>query len=55
MKSKFIRTFDEKTKDKLISQGFVLVSDSNGWLFVNKDGNYNFDKMKVIFSNILFT
>ena len=50
---KFIRTHDLETKEKLEKEGFVLFSDQDGWVFLNIEGNYNFDKMKVIFSNIL--
>lgn len=52
-KALFLRTKDEKTRDKLIADGFQLVDDKNGWVFINKEGNYNFDKLKVSFSNIL--
>lgn len=49
----FLRTKDKETCDKLIAEGFQLVDDKNGWVFINKEGNYNFEKMKVSFSNIL--
>ncbi len=52
---KFIRTCDFETKEKLEKEGFVLFSDQDGWVFLNKEGNYNFDKKKCVFSNILFT
>ena len=52
----FLRTKDKETRDKLIAEGFQLVDDKNGWLFINKatEGNFKFDKTKVSFSNILY-
>ena len=35
-KTTFIKTTDEETKEKLIKEGFPLVSsDSSGWTFLN--------------------
>lgn len=52
----FIRTTHKDTADQLIAEGFKLVDDKNGWLFINKatEGNFKFDKTKVSFSNILY-
>lgn len=54
-KALFIKTTDEETKNKLIKEGFQLVSsDSSGWTFLN-DAKMVFDKngMKVIHTNSL--
>ena len=54
----FIKTTDKETADKLISEGFKLVSQSNGvYTFLNQlPNNFNFDeadKKKVAYTNIL--
>ena len=57
-KQNFIKTTDKETADKLISEGFQLVSQSNGiYTFLNQvPANFNFDnvdKKKVAYTNIL--
>ena len=54
--NKFIRTTDEQTKDKLLAEGFTLLSsDNNGWTFIN-DGNEKatFSKKKAVYTNTLY-
>lgn len=53
--SLFIRTTDSSTKDQLLKEGFQLIDSSNGWIFLNRDTptNLDFDKLKVVYSNIL--
>jgi hypothetical protein len=57
-KQNFIKTTDKETADKLIYEGFQLVSDSNGiYTFLNQlPKNFSFeeaDKKKVVYTNIL--
>lgn len=57
-KQNFIKTTDKETADKLISEGFQLVSDSNGiYTFLNQTPqNFSFDdidKKKVAYTNML--
>lgn len=54
-KTTFIKTTDEETKEKLIKEGFLLVSsDSSGWTFLN-DAKIVFEgkEIKVIHTNAL--
>ena len=55
-KALFIRTTDKETKDQLLKEGFQLVDDKNGWVFLNKStsANLNFDELKLVYSNILY-
>ena len=56
-KSNFIVTTDKETANKLISEGFRLVTEINGaYTFENKTSGMNFDKIdskKVAYTNIL--
>jgi hypothetical protein len=57
-KQNFIKTTDKETADKLISEGFQLVSQSgNVYTFLNQiPKNFNFDevdKAKMAYTNIL--
>ena len=57
-KQNFIKTTDKETADKLISEGFELVSQSgNVYTFLNKPPkNFSFDKVdkkKMAYTNIL--
>lgn len=54
-KALFVRTTDRETKDQLLKEGFQLVDDKNGWVFLNKSTstNLNFDELKLVYSNIL--
>ena len=57
-KQNFIKTTDKYTADKLISEGFQLVSQINGiYTFLNQvPQNFSFDetdKKKVVYTNIL--
>ena len=59
-KKNFIMTTDKKTADKLICEGFQLVSQDNGvYTFLNQlPKNFNFDeidKTKMAYTNILNT
>lgn len=51
---KFIKVFDEETKNELLKCGFKLISnDKSSFLFLN-DGKLVFDKkLKVKYTNIL--
>ena len=54
-KTTFIKTTDEETKEKLIKEGFPLVSsDSSGWTFLN-DSKIVFEdnQIRVIHTNAL--
>ena len=58
MKQKFIKTTDESTAKKLLSEGFKLVSQfDNVYMFLN-DASESFhfdgiDKKHIVYSNIL--
>lgn len=56
-KTNFIITTDRETADKLISEGFRLITDINGkFTFENKTTNMVFDKIdmkKIAYTNIL--
>lgn len=57
-KLNFIKTTDKETADKLISEGFQLVSQSgNIYTFLNQlPNNFNFkevDKTKMVYTNML--
>jgi hypothetical protein len=57
-KQNFIKTTDKETADKLISEGFQLVSQSNGvYTFLNQlPKNFSFDKVdqkKMAYTNTL--
>ena len=57
-KQNFIKTTDAETADKLIAEGFQLVSQSgNVYTFLNQlPKNFNFDeidKKKMAYTNIL--
>lgn len=57
-KSNFIVTTDKETADKLISEGFNLVTEQNGkFTFANKpSGNFsikNDSSAKIAYTNIL--
>lgn len=57
-KKNFITTNDKETADKLIDEGFQLVSQNNGtYTFLNKlPKNFNFDevdKTKMAYTNML--
>lgn len=57
-KKNFIKTTDKETADKLISEGFQLVSQSNGvYTFLNQPSkNFSFDgvdKTKMVYTNML--
>lgn len=54
MKQNFLRTSDEETKEKLLSQGFKLISqDGNVYTFIN-DHTLTFeDKTKISYTNML--
>lgn len=56
-KTNFIVTTDRETADKLISEGFRLITDINGkFTFENKTTNMVFDKIdmkKIAYTNIL--
>lgn len=55
--AKFVVTTDKETADKLIVEGFRLISEINGkYTFEAKVGNINFNKIdanKVAYTNIL--
>lgn len=57
MKNNFIVTTDKETADKLISEGFRLITEINGkFTFENKTTNMVFDKIdakKIAYTNIL--
>lgn len=57
MKNNFVVTTDKETADKLISEGFKLVTEINGkFTFENKTANMVFDKIdtkKIAYTNIL--
>lgn len=50
----FIRTLDEDTRDKLLSLGYKLVSEStNEWTFLN-DSKLKFGEVKnVVYTDIM--
>lgn len=56
-KSNFIVTTDKETANKLVAEGFRLVTEINGtYTFENKPGNLVFDKVdtkKLAYTNIL--
>lgn len=56
-KSNFIVTTDKETANKLIAEGFRLVTEISGtYTFENKPGNLVFDKVdqkKLAYTNIL--
>ena len=56
-KKKFIITSDKETADKLMLAGFQLVSQNDGYVFLNQSPmNFNFneiDKTKMAYTNIL--
>ena len=56
-KTNFIVTTDKETADKLISEGFKLVTEINGkFTFKNKTNTMVFDKIdtkKIAYTNIL--
>lgn len=56
-KNNFIVTMDKETADKLISEGFRLITDINGkFTFENKATNMVFnqiDTKKIAYTNIL--
>ena len=54
-KALFVRTTDKNTKEQLLQEGFQLIDDKNGWVFLNKatSTNLNFDELKVAYTNIL--
>jgi hypothetical protein len=56
-KSNFVITTDKETANKLIAEGFRLVTEINGtYTFENKPGNLVFDKVdtkKLAYTNIL--
>lgn len=51
----FVRTKDKDTAKQLSDEGFELVDDKDGWIFLNKScrGNFDFSELKVAFTNIL--
>lgn len=54
-KMNFVRTTSHETAQKLINEGFTLVSNNgNEYVFLN-NGSYNFEneESKVMFTNIL--
>lgn len=56
-KKNFIKTTDKETADKLISEGFQLVSQDNGvYTFLNQlPKNFSFDevdKKKIAYTNM---
>ena len=55
-KALFVRTTDKNTKDQLLQEGFQLIDDRNGWVFLNKatPTNLDFEELKVVYSNILY-
>lgn len=55
MKQNFLCTSDEETKEKLLSQGFKLISqDGNMFTFLN-DHTLTFeDKSKIQYTNMLY-
>ena len=57
-KKNFIKTTDKETADKLISEGFQLVSQDNGvYTFLNQlPKNFSFDEVdrkKMAYTNML--
>lgn len=54
MKQNFLRTSDEETKEKLLSQGFKLISqDGNMFTFLNDHALTFEDKSKIQYTNML--
>lgn len=54
MKQNFIKTTDAETKNKLIAEGFKLVSqDGNVFTFINDHSLTFEDKSKIQYSNML--
>jgi hypothetical protein len=55
MKQNFIRTTDEDTKNKLLEEGFKLISqDGSAYTFIN-DVTHTFeDKSKITYTNMLY-
>lgn len=58
MEKRFIKTTDKETADKLIAEGFKLISQINNvYTFLNQSvQNLNFDKVdrkKIVYDNIL--
>lgn len=54
-KMNFIRTTDVETKDKLIAEGFELISqDRNGYIFLNsKPLTFDSANKKIHYTNML--
>jgi hypothetical protein len=56
-KTKFVITTDKETANKLIAEGFRLITEISGtYTFENKPGNLVFDKVdskKVAYTNML--
>ena len=53
MKYNFIRTSDKSTKNKLLDEGFTLLSqDGNMFMFLN-DKKITFDSKNVQYTNML--
>lgn len=52
MTGKFIYTKDEKTKDKLVSAGYILIqkTQTGVWVFINKN-QLVFDKLDKVFTS----
>lgn len=57
MDKKFIKTTDKETVDKLLAEGFQLVSNQGGvYTFLNQVDNLNFkniDVKKIVYTNIM--
>jgi len=54
---KFIFVFDEQTKNRLLSSGYVLIQECHGQIYVfenNTKLQFNFDDVKHIFTNRMF-
>ena len=56
-KQNFIKTTDKETADKLIAEGFQLVSNESGvYTFLNQVGKFNFENVdikKMVYTNTL--
>lgn len=58
MEQKFIKTTDKETADKLIAEGFKLISKINNvYTFLNQSISHfafnDVDKTKIVYDNIL--
>lgn len=55
MEGKFIYVFDEDTRDRLITQGYKLMSSSNGiYIFMNKvNVNFSMNDVHCVYSDTL--